>query len=93
MVNISETRNEGNSVQLITVFVVEKNNVHDTTFLRRSSRWDQRSYEIYVDGGYYSEDLINGAEEADIDLHFTNMTGTASNKDKLSIKDFVLFYS
>lgn len=90
VVNISETCNEENPVQLITDFAVEKNNVHDTTLLeeRLDTIKETGATELYVDGGYYSEDVINDAQKANIDLRFTNMTGTTPNTDKLSITDF-----
>ena len=43
--------------------------------------------EIHLDGGYCSEDTINQAKE-EITLHFTDMTGTETDPDKLSIADF-----
>lgn len=88
--NISETCHDDNPVQLITDYSVEKNNVHDTKLLadRIEAIKETGAEEIYLDGGYYSEDTLNKAEEEEITLNFTNMTGTAPNPDKLPITDF-----
>jgi len=88
--NISETCHDDNPVQLITDYSVEKNNVHDTKLLadRMEAIRETGAEELYLDGGYYSEDIVNKAEEKEITLHFTDMTGTEPNPDKLPITDF-----
>jgi hypothetical protein len=90
--NLSETCDEDNPVQMITDYSVDKNNVHDTTLLneRLEEIKETGAEEIYVDGGYYNEEVINNAKEVGIDLHFTNMTGIDPHPEKLSLADFVI---
>lgn len=88
--NIVETCDDNNPVQLIMDFSVEKNNLHDTTLLNERIEIikETGATDLYTDGGYYSEDVINNAKAAGIDLHFTNMTGATPNAEKLSVADF-----
>lgn len=41
---------------------------------------------IYNDGGYYGEKVIEKAESLGINIHYTNMTGKSSTDDKLPLR-------
>jgi len=75
VLNITETCSEENPFQLITDYTVEKNIKSDVELAKeRISIVKQNTgcEEIYVDGGYYSEEVVQLAKENKVELHFTD---------------------
>ena len=94
--NIAETCNPDNLAQFITAYDVAKNITADTTLLEERLPILKEEMpelkDLYVDGGYYSPDVVKIAEQEAVALHFTDMTGGKCSEDKLpclafSIKD------
>ena len=76
---ISETCGDENPFQLITDYSVEPNNVSDGDMLGdRLGQIGENTgcTDMYVDGGFHSDVVYGKAEENEIDIHITNMTGT-----------------
>ncbi|MFZ3100787.1 MAG: transposase [Desulfitobacteriaceae bacterium] len=85
VVNFAETCADDNPVQLVTDYQVEPNSTSDVKMADESLTKLQETTPVkdcYVDGGYYSSDLIKKAEGLGVQLHYTDMTGrnVASNK-------------
>lgn len=90
VLNIAETSAEENPVQFITDYTLKPNCVADTTIIEERLPVIKETYEdlkdLYVDGGYYSSDVVKQSEDLGIDIHYTNMTGTTS--EKMSLTEF-----
>jgi hypothetical protein len=88
VLNLSETCNEENPVQMITDYTLEPNSAGDSRMLReRLSDIKEQHPElndVYVDGAYYSDELEELAQELKIKIRYTNMTGKASSKIPLT---------
>jgi hypothetical protein len=62
----------------VTDFQVEPNSTSDVLMADQSLERLQKSTpakDLYVDGGYYSSDLVKKAEGLGTKLHYTDMTG------------------
>jgi hypothetical protein len=46
--------------------------------------------DLYVDGGYYSPDVVKIAEQEKVTMHFTDMTGGKCSDDKLPCLAFAI---
>lgn len=83
-VNIFETCADTNPVQLITDYKLVKNNVADTTIIKdrleKVKEQNSNLKDLYLDGGYFGDDVIEKAEKQNVNTHFTNMTGKVSAK-------------
>lgn len=91
VVNIAETCADENPVQLITDYVVAKNNANDAQMLDERLPVIKEKMEItdvYVDGGYYSEKVKQTTQDAGINTHFTDMTGIDPDPQKISLTEF-----
>ena len=44
--------------------------------------------ELYVDGGYYGEDVEQESQRQEVKVHYTDMTGKAPNPGKISLAEF-----
>lgn len=93
VLNITETCSEENPVQLITDYTLEKNIKSDIEMLK--SRLpiiieNTGVKEIYVDGGYYDEELVLYAHSLGVTLRFTNMTGRKVDSSKLPLTSFTI---
>lgn len=87
--NIAETCADENPVQFIADYMVQKNNVADTTMAQKSLPQLAESYgtkDMYVDDGYSGENVHDTAEKHNISMYYTNMTGKESNK--ISVSEF-----
>jgi len=79
VLELSETCGKENPFQLITDYKVEPNNVSDQEILLgRLGTISENTgcSDMYVDGGFQSEDVHETAAENGIDIHMTNMSGT-----------------
>ena len=88
--NIFETCADLNPVQILTDYVLEKNNVADTTMLDKRLEKVTKMHgmeDLYVDGGYYGADVLDKAEDQEVQIHFTDMTGRTPTK-KISVTRF-----
>ena len=80
---ISETCCKKNEFQLITDYTVKPNNTSDVEILEgRLNKISENTgcHNMYVDGGFHSEDIHRKAAENGIDIHLTNMSGTEPSK-------------
>jgi hypothetical protein len=90
VLEISETCSEGNEVQYITDFEVKPNNTSDKEILAsrlETIKENTGCTDMYVDGGFHSDDVYEAAAENDIVIHLTNMSGTEPTK-KFPVTDF-----
>lgn len=91
VLNLSETCSPENEVQFITDYKLEPNNKSDIEIAQdRLPGIKQKTNvtDLYVDGGYYGEDIISQGEELGVKLHFTDMTGKKESADKLPLTSF-----
>jgi len=91
VVNLAETCSKDNPVQLITDYDLDVNIKSDTELARKRVDTIKKNTDVtdlYVDGGYYGEETINKADEAEVKLHFTDMTGRKSTSNKLPLTNF-----
>ena len=89
--NLTETCSDENSIQLITDYTVEKNIISDTQMLKDRLPVIQDKMEVtdvYTDGGYYSQETDQNAQESGVTIHYTDMTGRKPDPDKLPITSF-----
>ena len=90
VLEIAETTGKENAVQFITDYSVEKNVVNDVDIIQNrveTIKENTGCNELYVDGGFYSPEVIEKATAAGINTHFTDMTGT-DPKEKLPLTEY-----
>ena len=82
VLQISETCADDNPFQLLTDYSVEPNNVSDQEMIvnRMPAIRETGCEDLYMDGGYHSETVNQTAEEQNIQIHLTNMSGTRPSK-------------
>ncbi len=88
--NITETCSKDNPIQLITDYKVVPNNVSDVELIKArlpEIKSNTGCEELYVDGGYYSQETANGKKEHGVEVNFTDMTGKEP-KDKIAACEF-----
>ena len=91
IMNITETCNKKNPLQVITDYKIDKNIESDVSMIQERMPLIQKNIdckELYTDGGYYSEEVVKKAKENEINIHYTDMTGRSSNSNKLSTTEF-----
>ena len=91
VVNLAESCADNNPVQVVTDYQVEPNSTSDVKMADESLTELQETTsvkDVYVDGGYYSSDLIKKAEGLEIQLHYTDMTGQNVTSNKLPYNAF-----
>ena len=80
---ISETCGKENPFQLITDYAVEPNIVSDVEILKDRIpiiKENTGCTDMYVDGGFHSDEVHQVADENEIEIHLTNMSGKKSHK-------------
>ena len=80
---LSETCSRDNPFQVITDYAVRPNNVSDQEiFVERMPviKANTGCTDMYVDGGFHSDEVHKTAEENEIGIHLTNMSGTTPEK-------------
>jgi hypothetical protein len=90
VLEISETCDKDNTFQVITDYAVEPNNTSDVEILQgrlKGIRETTGCTDMYVDGGFHSEDVHQTAKENGIEIHLTNMSGTEPKK-KIPVSAF-----
>lgn len=90
VLEISETCSKENDVQFITDYAVEANTVSDVEILTERLEEIQKNTnctDMYVDGGFHSDDVYEVAEKVGVEIHLTNMSGTKPSK-KLPVTKF-----
>jgi hypothetical protein len=93
VVNLIETCNSDNPLQLITDYVLEPNIVSDTEMIEErlpgiKERTDIE--ELYMDGGYYGEDVVECACELEVENRYTDMTGSKPKGDRIPFDEFAI---
>jgi len=92
VLEISETCGRENPFQLITDYKVEPNNVSDQKIMEGRLELISENTgctDMYLDGGYHSEDVHKTAAENGIEIHLTNMSGDKQTK-KLPVSEFTI---
>ncbi|MCL2757663.1 MAG: transposase [Coriobacteriia bacterium] len=92
VLEISETCDRENQFQLITDYKVEPNNVSDQKIMEgrlKPIRRNTGCTDMYLDGGFHSDDVHKIAAENDIKIHLTNMSGEQQTK-KLPVSKFTI---
>lgn len=90
VLEISETCDKENTFQLITDYAVKPNNTSDVEILQdrlKKIHENTGCTDMYVDGGFHSEDVHRTAKENEIEIHLTNMSGREPTK-KLPVTEF-----
>lgn len=90
-VNIAETCNEDNDIQLITDYDVKPNVINDTAFAEKRTPVLKANFdvkEVFVDGGYYSKEVEVIAKKNEINMHYTDMTGKKPEEDAITVDKF-----
>jgi len=90
VLEISETCGDKNDFQLITDYAVAANNVSDVEIFQsrlETIRENTGCTDMYLDGGFHSEDVDELAALNGIELHKTNMSGTEPIK-KISLTEY-----
>jgi hypothetical protein len=90
-VNICETCNSENPIQLITHYDVKPNIADDVTFAAEGIPEIKENFDLkdlYLDGGYCGDEVRNSAKKNEVTLHYTDMTGKKADPDKLTAIDF-----
>lgn len=78
VVNLAETCNKDNSVQLITDYKLAQNIESDVDLIKERLpiiKENTNCTDMYTDGGYYGSEVIKTAEAEEVNMHFTDMTG------------------
>jgi hypothetical protein len=89
--NLIETCNQDNPIQVVTDYHLAANTTSDVELLKERLpilKENMFVQDIYADGGYYGEEALQLAQDTDVNLHFTNMTGRKTNSHKLPLTDF-----
>jgi hypothetical protein len=92
LLEISETCDKENPFQIITDYVVGPNNVSDQEMLIKRLepiRENTGCTDMYVDGGFHSDDVHQTAKSNGMAIHLTNMSGTEPTK-KLPATAYVI---
>ena len=89
--NITETCNKENEAQLVTDYNLEKNTISDVDMLKDrmediKNRTDLEN--MYADGGYYGESVEQVAQENNVTMHYSAMTGKKPKNDKIPFDQF-----
>jgi hypothetical protein len=90
VLEVSETCSKDNKVQLITDYAVKPNIVSDKEILSgriRKVKENTGCTDMYIDGGFHSEDVYKAAEANDVQIHLTDMCGRKPS-DKISVSEF-----
>ena len=91
--NLSETCADENPVQFVTDYTVEKNVKSDTEMLeeRIEDIKDRTGLtDLNTDGGYFGGTIEARSRDTDVEVHYTNMTGSQPDDQKIPITSFVI---
>lgn len=90
--NLSETCSKENPFQLITDYKVAANITSDVELIKKrlpELKNNTGCEELYVDGGYYSQEAASSDKDQGVKINFTDMTGKTP-KDKIGACEFKL---
>jgi hypothetical protein len=90
VLEIAETCGKANTFQLITDYEVEPNIISDVEIIQdrlKPIRNNTGCTDLYVDGGFHSEDVNEAAQGNEIKIHLTDMSGTEPRK-KIPVTQF-----
>lgn len=93
VLQLSETCSEENPVQLITDYDLKPNHISDVELsLQRleAIKKNTDAQDLYVDGGFYSPDVIKEADRLNIEMHYTDMTGKKPLEGKIPLSKFTI---
>ncbi len=88
VLNLTETCSKDNPIQMIVDYLVAQNTTSDKELLKQSLANIDENTMMYLDGGYSSVELWQEANAKNIDLMFTDMTGTKPDPNKLPLVSF-----
>lgn len=93
VLNLTETCADENPIQLVTHYQVAPNTTSDVEMLNETLPMLAENLgikDLYIDGGYYSPDIMGKAQSQGITLHYTDMTGRKASSDKLPYSAFTI---
>lgn len=91
--NLTETCSQENEAQFITDYTLEKNTTADVDLIQdRIQDIKQRTdlEDLYVDGGYYGEAVDQVAQDNNVTMHYSAMTGKKPNTGKMPFDQFAI---
>lgn len=91
--NICETCADENPIQIVTDYTVEKNVKGDSEMLKERLQGIKERTELTdlnVDGGFFGGNVEKLSQEMGINLHYTNMTGSEPDPEKLAPTSFTI---
>jgi hypothetical protein len=91
LLNLTETCADENPVQLLTDYNVKNSSASDTEMLAgrlQEIKSNTDITDLYVDGGYYGKETEIKAQEHQVKMHYTDMTGTAPRVNKILLTAF-----
>ncbi len=91
LLNMAETCADENPIQLVTDYTTNNSSVSDTAMLMErlpKLKENTELEELYVDGGYYSEEVEDASKNHDVKVHYTDMTGKAPSAEKIPLSEF-----
>lgn len=88
--NLSETCADENPVQIITHYDLAPNTISDIELLKKAipNLSEHGTKDVYTDGGYYSPNITEEAQDQGVIVHYTDMTGRKKSSEKLPYSDF-----
>jgi len=90
VLNLSETCSKDNPFQLITDYRVDQNIKSDVELIKDRLpiiKENTGCKDLYVDGGFYSDEVVELGKDNGVNLHFTNLSGREPSK-KLSVTEY-----
>ena len=90
VLNLTETCDDKNPVQMITHYDLAPNTTSDIFLLKEAlpELKEKGVKDLYTDGGYYSPDIVKESKDQGIEIHYTDMTGRKKNGDKIPYNAF-----
>lgn len=89
--NTIEVRDEEKSLSMIIHYEQQPNTTSDSELGRSALDADLNGVKIIAnDGAYYSAETVDKAEERDIELGFSALTGKKAAEDQLGVNEFEL---
>jgi hypothetical protein len=94
IVEAFDDQDENNTKSIITSYDFKQNTHSDIDFGREviqdliQELDSDKEIELLTDGAFFDQDLLDQAEEHNINMYFTNLVGRKSNPDKISCLEF-----
>ena len=91
VVNTIEARDEEKELSMIIHYEQQPNTTSDSELGRNALDADLNGVKIIAnDGAYYSAETVEKAEERDVEMGFSALTGKKASEDQLGVNEFLL---